>query len=95
MRPTRELPQRQRDVLGLLFDQPALLGLDEASRLAELLTDSDLRAIFSTTARMFAQRGEVDAPALLSELSDNAAQAWLAERLGQGGGGPVIDLVQA
>ncbi|MDB4977478.1 MAG: primase [Myxococcaceae bacterium] len=95
MRPVRELPEKQRHVLGLMFDQPALLGLDEAHRLAELLTDSDLRAMFSTAARMFAQRGEVDAPALLAELSDNGAQAWLAERLGQGRGGPEIDLEQA
>jgi hypothetical protein len=63
--------------------------------LAELLTDSDLRAIFSGTARMFAQRREVDEPALLAELSGNGAQAWLAERLGQGRGGPEIDLEQA
>jgi DNA primase len=95
MRPSIELPAKQRQVLVLLFDHPSLFETPEATRLAELLTDSDLRAIFSTTARMFAQRGEVDAPALLSELSDNGAQAWLAERLEQGRGGPQIDSEQA
>jgi len=80
-RPTRDLPERQRLVLGVLFDHPELFRSPEAQRLAGLLTDSDLRAIFLVTARMLEQRGEVDALALLEELSDNAARAWLGERL--------------
>ena len=95
MRAARELPQRQRDVLEMVLNQPALVVTPEAQRLAELLTDSDLRAIFSTTARMFAQRGGIDAPALLAELSGNGAQAWLAERLEQGRGTSEIAVEQA
>lgn len=95
MRPTRELPERQRFVLGMVLDNPALLDGIDVEGLAGLLTDSDLRAIFSTTARMFAQQGEVDAPTLLAELSGNGAQAWLAERLGQGRDGPAIALEDA
>jgi hypothetical protein len=49
--------------------------------LAGLLTDSDLRAIFLVTAQMLEQRGEVDALALLDQLSTNGARAWLGERL--------------
>ena len=81
VRPTRELPERQRLVLGALLDQPELFQNTEAQRLVTLLTDSDLRAIFLVTAQMLDQRGEVDALALLEELRENGARAWLAERL--------------
>jgi DNA primase len=81
MRPTRELPERQRLVLGVLFDHPELFQRPEAQRLAGLLTDSDLRAIFLVAARMLDERGEVDALSLLEELSSNGARAWLGERL--------------
>ncbi|HEY6879216.1 MAG TPA: toprim domain-containing protein, partial [Polyangiales bacterium] len=81
MRPTEELPERQRLLLGALLDHPALFAMPEAQRLAGLLTDSDLRAIFLDTAQMLEQRGEVDAPALLDGLSSNPARAWLGERL--------------
>ncbi|MDB4987158.1 MAG: primase [Myxococcaceae bacterium] len=95
MRPVQELPQRQREALELVLTQPALVEEPEAQRLAELLTDSDLRAIFSTTARMFAQRRGIDAPTLLAELSSNGAQAWLVGRLEQGLGVSEIVLEQA
>lgn len=81
MRPTHELPERQRLLLGALLDHPALFAMPEAQRLAGLLTDSDLRAIFLDTAQMLEQRGEVDALALLDGMSSNPARAWLGERL--------------
>lgn len=81
MRKPSELPARQLLVLGALLDHPPLFQKPEASRLAGLLTDSDLRAIFLVTARMLEQRGEVDALALLDELAGNAARAWLGDRL--------------
>jgi DNA primase len=92
MRATHELPERQRLLLGALLDQPALFANPEAQRLAGLLTDSDLRAIFLDTAQMLEQRGEVDALALLDGLSSNPARAWLVERLEQR---PVFSLERA
>lgn len=81
MRKAQDLPERQRLVLGALLDHPELFRKPEASRLAGLLTDSDLRAIFLVTARMLEQRGEVDALSLLEELASNGARAWLGGRL--------------
>lgn len=81
MREARELPERQRIVLGVLLDHPELIRTVDCERLAGLLTDSDLRAIFLDTAQMLEQRGEVDALALLEGLSSNPARAWLGERL--------------
>jgi len=81
VRPTSELPARQCIALGILLDHPDLFGTPEAERLAGLLTDPDLRAIFDVTARMVERRRGVEALALLEELSDNAARAWLGERL--------------
>jgi hypothetical protein len=61
-----------------LFQKP------EVRQLAELLTDSDLRAIFLATARMVEQRGDIDARALLEDLKSNGARAWLGKRLSAG-----------
>lgn len=82
--PTRrisDLPERQCLVLGAVLDSPQLLQRHEAQQLAELLTDSDLQAIFLVTARMVAERGNIDARMLLEQLSQNPARAWLAKRL--------------
>ena len=81
MRKTSELPERQRLVLGALLDRPELLQRQEAQRLTTLLTDPDLQAIFLAAAQMVEQRGEVDASALLEEVTSNPARAWLGERL--------------
>jgi DNA primase len=81
MRRTEELPERQRLVLGALLEWPELLERPEAKRLATLLTDPDLQAIFLVTARMLAERGEIDAPTLLEEVASNPARAWLGVRL--------------
>jgi DNA primase len=81
MRSTKELPERQRIVLGVLLDHPELIRTIDVEGLAGLLTDSDLRAIFLDTAQMLELRGEVDALALLEGLSSNPARAWLGERL--------------
>ncbi len=76
-----DLPERQCIVLGALLDSPALLQRREAHQLAELLTDSDLQAIFLVTARMVEERGDIDARMLLEQLSQNPARVWLAKRL--------------
>jgi DNA primase len=81
MRAAKDLPERQRIVLGVLLDHPELIRTVDQERLAGLLTDSDLRAIFLDTAQMLERRGEVDALALLEGLSRNPARAWLGERL--------------
>jgi DNA primase len=81
MRKPDELPERQRLVLSALLEWPELLERPEAKRLATLLTDPDLQAIFLVTARMLEQRGEIDAPALLEEVASNPARAWLGVRL--------------
>ncbi len=81
LRRPQDLPPLQRQVLSALLDQPSLFATEEAQRLDELLTDSDLRAIFRVTAQMVGQRGEVDAPALLEAVVSNPARAWLGERL--------------
>jgi hypothetical protein len=81
MRRPGELPERQRLVLSALLEWPELLERPEAKRLATLLTDPDLQAIFLVTARMLEQRGEIDAPVLLEELASNPARAWLGMRL--------------
>jgi len=81
LRRPQDLPPLQCQVLSALLDQPSLFATQEAQRLDELLTDSDLRAIFRVTAQMVGQRGEVDAPALLEAVMSNPARAWLGERL--------------
>lgn len=81
LRRATDLPERQCLVLGALLDWPALLQKREAHQLAELLTDSDLQAIFQVTARMVEERGDIDARMLLEELSQNPARTWLAKRL--------------
>jgi DNA primase len=75
MRKEAELPAQQCLVLGALLEWPELLERPEAKRLAALLTDPDLQAIFLVTARMVEQRGEIDAPALLEEVASNPARA--------------------
>lgn len=92
VRPKSDLPVRQRLALGALLDHPELFETPEAQRLAGLLTDPDLRAIFQVTAQMREQRGEVDAPSLLAELAGNAARAWLGEWLAAA---PSMDLERA
>jgi DNA primase len=87
-----DLPGRQRDLVEAMLDCPELLERAEAQRLVTVLTDPDLQAIFTATARMVEQRGRVDAPALLEELASNSARAWLAERLS---GAPKYDRERA
>jgi DNA primase len=84
MRRPEELPARQCEVLRMLLEWPDLLEESAKNRLAAVLTDPDLQAIFLATARMVEQRREIDAPALLEEVAGNPAHAWLAERLSRG-----------
>ncbi len=81
LRRPKDLPPLQCQVLAAVLDQPSLLASAEAQRLDGLLTDSDLQAIFRITARLFEERGEVDASALLKAVESNPARAWLGERL--------------
>ncbi len=81
LRRPQDLPPLQCQVLSALLDQPSLFATAEAQRLDGLLTDSDLQAIFRITARLFEERGEVDASVLLKAVESNPARAWLGERL--------------
>ena len=81
LRRPQDLPPLQCQVLAALLDQPSLFATAEAQRLDELLTDSDLQAIFRVTAQLVAERGEVDASVLLKAVESNPARAWLGERL--------------
>jgi DNA primase len=76
------LPGLEAELIGLLLDQPGLLGRPEASSLYELLTSGDLRDIFQASVRTSEARGGIDAPTLLEALDGHAARAWLEQRLG-------------
>jgi hypothetical protein len=69
------------DVVGAFLDSPTLFSQPEAEIVQDLLTSPDLRAIFSTAARMGQDRGVVDAAALLAEVGEGPARGWLEERL--------------
>jgi DNA primase len=75
------LPRLQTDLLGILLDRPALFATDHASQLEALLTSPELRQVFQAAGAAFRATGAVDAPSLLSTLSDNGALSWLKERL--------------
>lgn len=75
-----ELPELERRLVEAFLDQPGLHASGSAEKVQELLTSADLRAILSLTARWVGSRG-VDAPALLDELGDRPARAWLERRL--------------
>lgn len=75
-----EPPELERRLVEAFLDQPNLHASGVAEKVQELLTSADLRAILSLTARWVGSRG-VNAPALLEELGDRPARAWLERRL--------------
>ncbi len=81
VRPPVVLPPLELEALGLLLDQPTLLGSPEAETLARLLTSGDLRVILGTSAGATDAHGAVDATALLAAVGDISARSWLEERL--------------
>ncbi len=78
---SRPLPYLEAELIGAILDNPDLMGTEEAKSLEELLTSPDLRAIFQAASRMVESRRGVDASALISELTGDAAVRWLEERL--------------
>ncbi|HEX7480900.1 MAG TPA: DNA primase [Polyangiales bacterium] len=76
-----KLPQLQTELLGALLDQPELFSSDLAGNLNELLTQAELRSIFSAAAAQVEEFGALGATRLLEGLAGNAALMWLRERL--------------
>ena len=82
--PRVKLPKLQSELLGALLDKPGLFSSQYAENVKELLTVSELRAIFSAAAVQVAEHGELSAPRLLAqlvELAGHPALDWLQERL--------------
>jgi hypothetical protein len=75
-----KLPNRQKELLGALLDQPALLGTAFAGRLEGLLSP-ELCDVFRAAAGAVQESGALDLSALFSALGDNQALPWLKERL--------------
>jgi DNA primase len=80
-RPAVPLFEVETEALGLLLDQPTLLGSSDAATVDGLLTSEDLRVILRTASRMVESRGAVDAVTLLTAVGDIPARTWLEERL--------------
>ena len=68
----------ESEMLGALLDHPSLFASAEAQQFGELLTDTDLRAIFLSASRMQELRGSMEAPALLAELQEHGMMAGTA-----------------
>jgi DNA primase len=79
--PPRQLPFRQRELLGALLDQPSLFTSEDSKNLEELLTNPELRDIFRTARSLVASHGILKAPDLLDKIPDGAGRLWLVERL--------------
>jgi DNA primase len=77
---TAEFSKVELGGLGVVLDLD-LWRSPEAKRFGELLTSPELCAIFDTASRLVEERGGVEAPALLQEVQDNEAAAWLGGRL--------------
>lgn len=78
--PRTEFSKVELGGLGVILDLD-LWRTPEAKRFGELLTSPELCAIFDTASRLVEERGGVEAPALLQEVQDNEAVAWLGGRL--------------
>lgn len=75
------LPKLQSELLGILLDRPALFATHHASQLEALLTSPELRQVFHAASAAVGTREAFEPLQLLSALSENAALAWLKERL--------------
>ncbi len=80
-RRTSQLPRIERELVGILLDQPVLFEHDEAKKLRELLTNPDLRAIFDSASLQWTQRRGVDGPALIETVQAENVGGWLRGRL--------------
>jgi DNA primase len=79
-----KLPELQLELLGALLDKPGLFASENAEKVKELLTVSELQSIFSAAAAQFEEHGALNAPRLfeqLPELTGHPALDWLRERL--------------
>ena len=74
--------QRERELLGLLLEFPALLRRPEAARLEGLL-GTELRRVFEAASGALQESGALDVTALFSALGDSAELDWVKERLAQ------------
>jgi DNA primase len=72
--------QRERELLGVLLDRPALFQSPEAARLEGLL-GFELRTVFGAAASAVQESGALDLSALFSALGDHSELAWVKERL--------------
>ena len=72
--------QRERELLGVLLEYPALLRRPEAARLEGLLS-TELRRVFEAAAGALQESGALDVTALFSALGDSAELDWVKERL--------------
>lgn len=79
--PDKQLPPLERDLVGILLDQPGLITTPEARKIGDLLTSPDLRAIFQAISVLVEERGGVEAQALLAEAEGNPALGWVRGRL--------------
>ncbi|MFK8001127.1 MAG: DNA primase [Polyangiales bacterium] len=71
------------ECLGAFIDQTGLIRAPIAERYEEVLTDPDLRAILQATSRLVGERGGLEGSALIAEMIDNSALAWLEGRIVQ------------
>ena len=71
----------QLKLISLLIDHATLIEEQDVQKLGELLTSSDLRAIFDVILRMVDRQGSLDVTALLDELHDNQFRPWLEAKL--------------
>jgi DNA primase len=72
--------QRERELLGVLLDRPALFKSPEAARLEGLL-GFELLAVFGAAVAAVQESGALDLTALFSALGSSTELAWVKERL--------------
>ncbi len=71
----------QSKLISAIIDQPTLILEDDVQTLPQLLTSTDLRAIFDSILRMVDRQGSLDVTTLLDELQDNQLRPWVETRL--------------
>ncbi len=74
------LPDIECATVGVLLDQPKLLGSDGGEGISALLSTTELRAVVHVLGRMIEEAGAVDGPALIVEVPEGV-RSWLAGRL--------------
>jgi DNA primase len=71
---------QEKELLGALFDQPAILATEYAGQLKGLLSP-ELREVVDASAAAVQESGALDLEALFSALKDSRALSWVQERL--------------